>query len=84
MWTFFISSLTCSFSFFWISVLCLTNENPLIKWCEKFQITGFSNWLLRFLETPLDWLSYIHLTLLWIQSQVEFYTLNTFVDTISS
>ena len=46
MWTLFIFSLICSFLTFWTSVLCLTNESPLIKWRAKFQIFPFPDFLI--------------------------------------
>jgi len=43
---------------FWISVLCLTNESQLIKW--------------QFLQTPIDWLSYIkYILFCWVKFRIK-------------
>ena len=58
MWTLLVLFIKPLVLLFWISGNSLTNEteSPLIKWRAK--LTGFSDWLFRFLQTPLDWLSY--------------------------
>ena len=45
----------------WISVLCFTNESTVhsLNGTQNLNFSGFSDWLFRFLQMPLNWLSYI-------------------------
>ena len=54
MWTILIRS------FFHLLDIPITVFDQSLNGAQNLKFPGFSDWLFRFLQTPRDWLSYVH------------------------